>query len=119
LKLKTFQNQLRRVLLRSELLAKARILEGFAYSTPERNRQIFTPGHKATYEYIFKFMSDLGYDVEYNEFFAETSSGSLTVDGVKIPAQPMTFTPSGKPSGKIVKVANIGCDAVSTFTSDC
>jgi len=104
-------NKLRRVLLRSELLAKARILEGFAYSTPGRNRQIFTPGHKATYEYIYKFMSDLGYDVEYNEFFAETSSGSLVVDGTNIPARPMTFTPSGKPSGRLVKVNNIGCEA--------
>jgi carboxypeptidase Q len=63
-------------------------------------------------------MSDLGYDVEYNEFFAETSSGSLLVDGVNIPALPMTFTPSGKPSGKLVKVANIGCDAVIPLHND-
>jgi hypothetical protein len=94
-------------------LAKARILEGFAYNTTGRNRQIFTPGHKATYEYIYKFMSDNGYDVEYNEFFAQTSSGSLVVDGVNIPARPMTFTPSGKPTGRLVKVNNIGCEAVS------
>lgn len=105
-------NKLRRVLLRSELLAKARILEGFAYATPERNRQIFTPGHKATYEYIYNFMKDLSvYDVEYNEFVTQSSSGTLSVDGVLIPTEPMTFTPSGAPSGKIVKVANIGCDA--------
>ncbi|KAG9233502.1 leucine aminopeptidase 1 [Amylocarpus encephaloides] len=104
-------NKLRRVLLRSELLAKAKVLEGFAYATPERNRQIFTPGHKATYEYIYKFMSDLGYDVSFNEFKAQSASGKLTVDGVQIPSDPMTFTPNGTPSGKIVKVANIGCFA--------
>ena len=52
--LTSLQNQLRRVLLRSELLAKARTLEGFAYATPQRNRQIFTPGHKATYEWLYE-----------------------------------------------------------------
>ncbi|EHK97568.1 putative leucine aminopeptidase 2 [Glarea lozoyensis 74030] len=46
-------------------------------------------------------MSDNGYDVEYNEFFAATSSGSLVVDGVNIPARPMTFTPSGPLDGTL------------------
>ncbi|KAH8684825.1 putative leucine aminopeptidase 2 [Tricladium varicosporioides] len=106
-------NQLRRVLLRSELLSKARTLEGFAYATPERNRQIFTPGHKATYEWIYNSIKELGdyYTVEYNEFLAQSATGKLTVDGIAVAADPMTFTPSGAPSGAIVAVANIGCDA--------
>jgi hypothetical protein len=95
-------------------LAKARTLEGFAYATTERNRQIFTPGHKATYEWIYNSIKELGdyYDVEFHEFTAESANGKLEVDGVTVPADPMTFTPSGNPSGELVEVANIGCDAV-------
>ncbi|TVY71565.1 Leucine aminopeptidase [Lachnellula suecica] len=106
-------NQLRRVLLRSELLAKARTLEGFAYNTTERNRQIFSPGHKATYEWLYNSIKELGdyYTVEYHEFLAESANGKLTVDGADVPAGPMTFTPSGNPSGEVVEVANIGCNA--------
>lgn len=78
---------------------------------------IFSPGHKATYEYIYNFIKDLGvYDVEFNEFTAESSSGSASVDGVALTsAAPMTFTPSGVVTGKVVKVANIGCDAVRFY----
>ncbi|CAG8957299.1 hypothetical protein HYFRA_00010722 [Hymenoscyphus fraxineus] len=107
-------SQLRSALTRSELLAKAQILEDFAYNTTERNRAIFSPGHKATYEYIYKFIQDLGdyYDVEYNEFTAESSSGKASVDGVPIAsASPMTYTASGVVTGKVVQVANLGCDA--------
>ncbi|KAK0099408.1 Leucyl aminopeptidase yscIV [Cadophora gregata] len=106
-------NQLRRVLLRSELLAKARTLEGFAYATPQRNRQIFTPGHKATYEWLYESIKKLSdyYTVEYHEFLTESATATVTVDGVNLVAEPLTFTSSGKPTGVVVAVPNLGCDA--------
>ncbi|PVH81767.1 Zn-dependent exopeptidase [Cadophora sp. DSE1049] len=109
-KLTTPQNQLRRVLLRSELLAKARTLEGFAYATPQRNRQIFTPGHKATYEWLYESIKKLSdyYTVEYHEFLTQSASATVTVDGANIVAEPLTFTPNGKPTGTVVVVPNLG-----------
>ncbi|KAL2073907.1 hypothetical protein VTL71DRAFT_11233 [Oculimacula yallundae] len=106
-------NQLRRVLLRSELLAKAKTLEGFAYATPQRNRQIFTPGHKATYEWLYESIKKLSdyYTVEYHEFLTQSATASLTIDGANVAAEPLTFTPNGKPTGPIVAVPNLGCDA--------
>ncbi|KAL5324702.1 hypothetical protein ACEPPN_009250 [Leptodophora sp. 'Broadleaf-Isolate-01'] len=106
-------NQLRRVLLRSELLAKARTLEGFAYATPGRNRQIFTPGHKATYEWLYESIKKLSdyYTVEYQEFLTQSASATVTVDGASIGAEPLTFTPNGKPTGTVVAVPNLGCVA--------
>lgn len=105
------------MLLRSELLAKARTLEGFAYATPQRNRQIFTPGHKATYEWLYESIAKLSdyYTVEYHEFLTQSAAAGITVDGTAYTAEPLTFTPSGKPTGAIVAVPNLGCDAVSSF----
>ncbi|KAH7305077.1 putative leucine aminopeptidase 2 [Rhexocercosporidium sp. MPI-PUGE-AT-0058] len=106
-------NQLRRVLLRSELLAKARTLEGFAYATPQRNRQIFTPGHKATYEWLYESIKKLSdyYTVEYHEFLTQSASATVTVNGASVGAEPLTFTPNGQPTGTVVAVPNLGCDA--------
>ena len=61
------QNQLRRVLLRSNLLGKSKTLEGFAYATPERNRVFGGPGHNATVNYLYDQIAALGnyYDVEF------------------------------------------------------
>ncbi|KAH6716945.1 hypothetical protein BKA61DRAFT_514124 [Leptodontidium sp. MPI-SDFR-AT-0119] len=106
-------NQLRRVLLRSELLAKADTLQGLAYASPERNRQIFTPGHKSTYEWLFNSISAMSdyYTVEYHEFLAPASIGGITVDGVRYSGTPMRDTADGTPSGDLVAVPNLGCSA--------
>lgn len=110
-----FQYQLRSIIQPSQLTAKANILESFAYNTAERNRQIFTPGHKATYEWLYSEFSQLGdyYTVAYQEFTTEPSTGSLLVDGVELTAEPFTSTPGGTPSGNLGLVQNLGCNAVS------
>lgn len=103
---------MRRVLLRSELLKKGRILQDFAYATPGRNRLIGTPGHQSTVDYLVNTLKALDYyDVSTQAFNVSTSAGNVTIDGKPLESQPMTGTPAGTPSAPIVLVANVGCDA--------
>lgn len=108
------QNQLRRALLRSELLKKGEILQNFAYATDGRNRYIGTPGHNATVNYLVDTLSALDYyDVEVQPFTVPSASGALSVAGVSYEVAPMTFTAEGTVSGPVVLVSNLGCDPVS------
>jgi len=105
---------LRRLLLRSELLKKGQTLQDFAYATEGRNRYIGTPGHNATVNYLVDTLTATGYyDIEVQPFTVPSASANLSVDGVTYEAAPMTFTAAGTPSGPLIPVANIGCDAVS------
>ncbi|PMD51227.1 putative leucine aminopeptidase 2 [Hyaloscypha bicolor E] len=105
-------NQLRRLLLRSELLKKGQTLQDFAYATVGRNRYIGTPGHNATVNYLVDTLTATGYyDIEVQPFTVPSASADLSVDGVTYEAAPMTFTAAGTPSGPLIPVANIGCDA--------
>lgn len=113
------QNLLRRVLLRSNLLAKSKILEDFAYATPERNRVFGGKGHNATVNYLYDQVAALGgyYDVKFQPFVETYSAGnaSVKVAGADQGASLMTYSPSGKFDEPLVAVANFGCDAVSRF----
>ncbi|KAL8733536.1 MAG: hypothetical protein Q9181_003535 [Wetmoreana brouardii] len=108
-------DQLRRVLLRSNLLAKAQTLEGFAYSNPERNRVFGGPGHNATVNYLYDQIAALSsyYDVEYQPFVELYTAGNATVsvNGADQAAQLFTYSPSGKFTESLVVVANLGCNA--------
>ncbi len=110
------QNLLRRVLLRSNLLAKSKILEGFAYATPERNRVFGGTGHNATVNYLYDQVAALGgyYDVKFQPFVETYSAGNATVKvaGADQDAQLFTYSPSGKFTEPLVAVANFGCNAV-------
>lgn len=108
------QNQLRRVLLRSELLKKGQELQDIAYSTPGRNRAVLTEGHKKTTEWIYNQFLKLSdyYTVEYHEFITEVAFGAVTVDGTQLNAEGLTFSPKGKVTAALVAVPNLGCDAV-------
>ena len=105
-------------MLRSNLLAKSKTLEGFAYSTPERNRVFGGPGHNTTVNYLYDQISALNgyYDVEFQPFVELYTAGNATVraQGVDQGAQLFTYSPSGKFSEKVVPVANLGCNAVSS-----
>ncbi|KAL8832918.1 MAG: hypothetical protein Q9170_004665 [Blastenia crenularia] len=111
-----FDNQLRRVLLRSNLLAKSKILENFAYTTAQRNRVFGGPGHNATVNYIYDQITALGgyYNVEFQPFVELYSAGnaSVKVDGADQGAQLFTYSPSGAFFKPLVAVANFGCDAI-------
>lgn len=108
------QNQLRRVLLRSELLKKGQILQDFAYATEGRNRYIGTPGHNATVNYLVDTLDALDYyDIEVQPFTVPSASGTLSVSEVSYEVAPMTFTPEGTVSAPVILVSNLGCDAVS------
>lgn len=121
-KLKLRQNLLRRVLLRSNLLAKSRILEGFAYATPERNRVFGGPGHNATINYLYDQIAALGdyYDVKLQPFVELYTAGnaSLKVGGVDQKAGLFTYSPSGKFIQPLILVANNGCVAVLLLPYD-
>ena len=111
------QNQLRRVLLRSEILKKADQLQALAYSTPQRNRAVFTPGHKATTDWIFaqfEAMSDY-YTVKYHEFITSTTVTGVTSSVGYFVAYGATFSPVGKISAPVVVVPNVGCDEVCFY----
>ncbi|KUJ17171.1 putative leucine aminopeptidase 2 [Mollisia scopiformis] len=105
-------NQLRRVILRSELLDKGRILQDFAYATEGRNRYIGTPGHNATVNYLVDTLDALDYyDVEVQPLTVPSASGTLSISEVDYEVAPMTFTAEGTVSGPIVLVSNLGCNA--------
>ena len=109
------------MLLRSNLLAKARILEGFAYATPERNRVFGSPGHNATINYLYDQIAALSdyYTVELQPFVELYTAGnaSLKVDGVDQGAALFTYSPSGQFIQPLIAVANNGCVAVGLLTT--
>ncbi|KAL8786759.1 MAG: hypothetical protein Q9213_002580 [Squamulea squamosa] len=109
-------NPLRRGLLRSNLLAKSDILEGFAYATPERNRVFGGPGHNATINYIYDQIASLGgyYDIQFQPFVELYTAGnaSLKVGGIDQGAGLFTYSPSGRFTQPLVLVANFGCAAL-------
>ncbi|KAL8870005.1 MAG: hypothetical protein Q9174_003847 [Haloplaca sp. 1 TL-2023] len=106
---------LRRVLLRSNLLAKSKTLEGFAYATPERNRVFGGTGHNATVNYLYDQVAALGdyYDVEFQPFVELYTAGNATVNvaGEDQEAGLFTYSPGGEFSLPLVAVANQGCEA--------
>ncbi|KAL8764865.1 MAG: hypothetical protein Q9209_007849 [Squamulea sp. 1 TL-2023] len=108
-------NVLRRQLLRSNLLAKSSILEGFAYATSERNRVFGGSGHNATVNYIYDQVAALGdyYDVQFQPFVELYTAGnaSLKVGGLDQGAGLFTYSPSGRFTQPLILVANNGCAA--------
>ncbi|KAG9233311.1 putative leucine aminopeptidase 2 [Amylocarpus encephaloides] len=106
-------NKLRRVLLRSELLKKAKILEGFAYATPERNRLIGTPGHEATIAYIESIIKSYpSYYTMYKQPFEMPlgTGANLTNNDVEMEAFAVGIAPAGDVTGQLVYVPNLGCE---------
>ncbi|KAH6665511.1 putative leucine aminopeptidase 2 [Halenospora varia] len=107
-------NQLRRILYRSELLKKAKILEGFAYSTPQRNRLIGTPGHNSTINWIKGIIESFPdyYTVSLQPFdLALGVSANLTNNGVAMEAFAVGLAPGGHVTGPLTYVPNLGCAA--------
>lgn len=98
-----------------DILAYEETLEGFAYSSPQRNRLIGTPGHDATIQYLFDTVSSFGgYDVYLQPFSTVSSSGNatLTVGGVDQGAEYFDLSPAGSTADTpIVAVPNLGCNA--------
>lgn len=105
---------MRRLIQESDLLAKSKVLEGFAYATPERNRVFGGAGHNATVNYLYDTVAALNsYDVEFQSFVELYTDGnaSLKVNGVDQGAKLFTYSTSGKFSEALVPVANLGCNA--------
>lgn len=100
----------------TDLRHKSKILEDFAYSTVDRNRVFGGPGHNLTLNWIYDSIKALGdyYDVEFQPFegLYTDENASIKVDGINLAASAFQHTPSGKLFGKLVPVANLGCNAV-------
>ncbi|TVY21126.1 Leucine aminopeptidase 2 [Lachnellula arida] len=114
-------NQLRQVLLRSELLKKAKILEDFAYSTPQRNRLIGTPGHNATVNWITDTIAQFpNYYTYYLEPFDLSLgvSANLTNNGSSMEVFAVGLSPAGHVSGPLVYVPNLGCETGGISMAD-
>ncbi|KAA8642016.1 hypothetical protein EYZ11_003948 [Aspergillus tanneri] len=97
-----------------DLLAGSRVLEDFAYSYPEKNRVFGGKAHQDTVEYLFNELKKTGYYNVYKQpqvHLWTKAEQSLTVDGEKIEAQTMTYSPSVDVSGKLSVVSNLGCVA--------
>ncbi len=103
-------------MLRSELLAKAKHLEGIAYATPGRNRLIGTPGHEGTVAWITSILDQYPdyYTYYLQPFELSVGAGAnLTIGGVVTEAFAVDLAPSGTVSAPVVAVANLACDLVS------
>jgi hypothetical protein len=102
---------------RSNLLERAKTLESFAYVTPERNRAFGGTAHNHTVDYIYNTINAFSdyFTVEKQQFVELYSAGnaSFIVGGKEQGATLMTYSASGKVTAQIVKVANLGCEAVS------
>ncbi|KAG7091941.1 hypothetical protein E1B28_008333 [Marasmius oreades] len=98
------------------LLEHAKVLQGFAFATPERNRLIGSVAHNQTVQYIHDTLTHLGdhYDVTLQPFSVIAHTGgnySLTIDGAPTNASLFEYSPNGSITELLVPVANLGCEA--------
>ena len=104
-------------------MGHAQALEDIAYSTPDRNRVMGSPGHQGTLDYLLEKLGQLSdyFDVSVQEFpvvFWE-GTGKLSVgDKTLGEINPFRYSPSESVSGKLVHVDSNGCNSVSTPHSD-
>lgn len=106
---------MRRNILRSELIAKAIALESFAYDTPQRNRQIGTPGHNTTVNWLKNTL--VQYGSYYKTYFQPYPmllhvAANLTVNEKSLEVYALGMSPSGKAKGPLVHIPNLGCAKV-------
>jgi len=97
-----------------DLLAGSQKLQDIA-NAHGGNRAFGGGGHNATVDFLYETLTSLKYYDVVKQPFKEiysSGSGSLTVDGKAIEVQIMTYTPGGEATKPVIKVANLGCDAV-------
>lgn len=101
------------------LLAGSQQLQTFADENGG-NRAFGSGGHNATTEWLYQTLKKTGYYEVYKQPFVELFTAatiSLTVAGEAVPAEYLTYGPSGQVTASLVKVNNLGCDA-SDFPAD-
>tara|TARA_R110002003_G_scaffold232_9_gene16763 strand:+ start:1158 stop:2681 length:1524 start_codon:yes stop_codon:yes gene_type:complete len=96
-----------------DLLAGSQKLQDIADANGG-NRAFGGGGHNATTEWLYQTLLETGaYDV-YKQPFVElftAATVSLTAAGEPIPAEYLTYGPSGNVNGTLVKVNDLGCNA--------
>lgn len=94
------------------LLAGSQQLQTFADENGG-NRAFGGAGHNATTEWIYQTLKDTGYYDVYKQPFVELFTAAtvkLTAGGEDVPAEYLTFGPSGDVTANLVKVNNLGCN---------
>jgi hypothetical protein len=98
------------------LLARAKTLENYAYESPDKNRVMGRIGQYATVQYIYDTLNALNgfYDIQLQPFPALYADGNATVvvNGIDQKGLIMTYSPNGNVIGRVVPVADIGCNRV-------
>jgi Zn-dependent M28 family amino/carboxypeptidase len=101
-----------------DLLAGSQQLQTFADENGG-NRAFGSGGHNATTEWLYQTLLATGYYDVYKQPFVELFTAAtvkLTLANGTIPADYLTYGPSGDVNGALVKVNNLGC-VVSDFPS--
>lgn len=100
-------------------MQKLQLFEDFAYTTPERNRVVGSPGLVSSQQYVLDTLNALGdyYDIETQNVTVPTSSSTFSVDGVAYASMGFLLSPPGNVTAPLAAVANLGCDAVSSSRS--
>lgn len=113
--------KLQAAILETALSTKAKELEDAAYSTPQRNRVLSSPGHENTLNLIEGYLDTASdyYTYARQEFTAlySQASGSVSAGGTEYPTTIYQYSPStnGSVTAPIIGVSNLGCNA-SDFT---
>lgn len=97
-----------------ELLRGEQTLEDFAFSYPPGNRVFGGSAHMDTVNYIYEELKETGYYDVYKQpqvHLWTKSEQSLAVNGSKVQAQAMTYSPSVETTADLVLVDNVGCTA--------
>lgn len=99
-------------------MSKAQILENHAYSTPQRNRVVGSPGLEASLKYIKDTVTALDYyDVTTQEFTVlGAGEASLSITGTKYDSLVFGGSPKGAASAQLVAVADLGCNTVGPLS---
>lgn len=115
--LTTPQKKLQKDISQKALRKGAQKLQDIAYSTAGRNRLMGSEGHNKTVKYLVDTLNSLGgyYKVETQKFSQPvmvSGDGNITVNGQLLESSLMEYTPTGKVEAKVIKVNNLGCEAV-------
>tara|TARA_R110002060_G_scaffold71605_2_gene80245 strand:- start:77 stop:409 length:333 start_codon:yes stop_codon:yes gene_type:complete len=97
------------------LINKAIALEYFADNFPERNRQIGTPAHNLTINWLKNTLEQYG--DYYKTYFQPYTmllhaAANLTVNKKPVEVYALGMSPSGKAKGPLVHIPNLGCEKV-------
>ena len=113
------QKELIKKIKLDDLLAGSQQLQTFADENGG-NRAFGGAGHNATTEWLYQTLLKTGYYDVYKQPFVELFTAAtvkVTAAGADVPAEYLTFGPSGEVAANLVKVNDLGCNATDYPTA--